>query len=1161
MPVPGALYHLSFAKPVGMPSLTHVDDPRGAQRHTRPAPSAPRPRVTHLAHANMGKQRVSALDIRLLATELNTSCGGLRLTNIYDVAGKMFLLNSRDTSPLAERKVQVLVEPGRRIHSTKFDRDKPGFPSAFTLRLRKFIRNWRLERVTQVGSFSGMLNCFLAHVSLQHGFDRIMDFQFGVEDKSYHLVFEFYAKGNLLLTDSEYNIIATARTVKTAEVSGPRYAVGEAYPLHLAQKHQELTAEALADLLSTRPEGKKKHTVTQALASSGLYSKELAEHCVCASLGLGAKKLDASAVLADEAMQSKLLESLTKVDELAINAESAVGQHSPTPSFVYLASAPVPKPANLHAPPPVASTSAPTGAPDKPVAAVATTPANPAPTPSVPADQVTPNPAALPDPTTQTRQPQGASQYTEVSPLPLAQLADLESVQYPCLNEAMDVYFSEFDLLRHTSAQTKKDKTKLSRIDKVRLDHEKRISELRHAQVTNERVAKLIHANIEEIDNAIQVVLSAVGAGTAWGDIWAAILEQQKRGNPIANAIHSLQLDHSQITMLLSFPQDPHDEKQADTDSDDDEEEGDMYKTFPVVIDITQSAHANARRFYADKKQARAKEEKTAASTAKALASAETKADAVARKKEAAKQQQKQQQKGAGGVKLVRKNHWFERYHWFISSDRFLVVGGRDAGQNEHLVRRYLGPSDLYVHGDIHGATTVVVWNPQRLSVPLTTLAEAGQLAICHSSAWNNKVPIGAWWVYAHQVSKAAPSGEYLPTGSFMVRGRKNYLPPSKLELSVGVLFRAHDDQALASQEEDSMATQKRQEAHDEARKRFEKYQLLPLSGDSVAPNDAPLDSTIVQANPSTQSKVPTPLTAGATTGTSFLPATPPSNGPADTPADGDSRSKVDGQNGDDCGVGDSDSSSGLPTLGASKGSSKGTKPTRPVEEASEADASQQSLKASALGGAELSRGQRKKQKKIAKKYQDQSDSEREMNMRMQGAIQDSDEDSHGKKKKRGKGKGKGKGKPVSVSKVVPKPVHANPGGPTRAVPQTKRLQAVAPLAEREEVVQNMQTDLDSMMACPPDDYLLLYALPVCGPTSALSGYKFCCQVLPGTLKKGQVSKAVLHKLVMLPSATEQQLQLIKAVNTNTLIEVCPANAALAESSGPSSFRGIGKKK
>ena len=35
-----------------------------------------------------------------------------------------------------------------------------------------------------------------------------------------------------------------------------------------------------------------------------------------------------------------------------------------------------------------------------------------------------------------------------------------------------------------------------------------------------------------------------------------------------------------------------------------------------------------------------------------------------------------------------------------------------------------------------------------------------------------------AWWVDREQVSKTAPTGEYLPAGSFVVRGKKNYLQP-----------------------------------------------------------------------------------------------------------------------------------------------------------------------------------------------------------------------------------------------------------------------------------------------------------------------------------------------------------------------------------------------
>lgn len=44
------------------------------------------------------------------------------------------------------------------------------------------------------------------------------------------------------------------------------------------------------------------------------------------------------------------------------------------------------------------------------------------------------------------------------------------------------------------------------------------------------------------------------------------------------------------------------------------------------------------------------------------------------------------------------------------------------------------------------------------------------------------------------QVSKSAPTGEYLPTGSFMVRGRKNFLPPQPLIFGFGFLFRLADE-------------------------------------------------------------------------------------------------------------------------------------------------------------------------------------------------------------------------------------------------------------------------------------------------------------------------------------------------------------------------------
>lgn len=56
---------------------------------------------------------------------------------------------------------------------------------------------------------------------------------------------------------------------------------------------------------------------------------------------------------------------------------------------------------------------------------------------------------------------------------------------------------------------------------------------------------------------------------------------------------------------------------------------------------------------------------------------------------------------------------WFEKFNWFISSENYLVLAGRDGQQNEMLVRRYLRAGDVYVHADIHGASSLIIKNPQ----------------------------------------------------------------------------------------------------------------------------------------------------------------------------------------------------------------------------------------------------------------------------------------------------------------------------------------------------------------------------------------------------------------------------------------------------------------
>jgi len=62
----------------------------------------------------------------------------------------------------------------------------------------------------------------------------------------------------------------------------------------------------------------------------------------------------------------------------------------------------------------------------------------------------------------------------------------------------------------------------------------------------------------------------------------------------------------------------------------------------------------------------------------------------------------------------------------------FLVIAGRDAHQNEVIVKRYMKPSDIYVHAGFSGATTVIIKNPTNQIVPPATLNEAAVMAISY---------------------------------------------------------------------------------------------------------------------------------------------------------------------------------------------------------------------------------------------------------------------------------------------------------------------------------------------------------------------------------------------------------------------------------------------
>jgi hypothetical protein len=130
----------------------------------------------------------------------------------------------------------------------------------------------------------------------------------------------------------------------------------------------------------------------------------------------------------------------------------------------------------------------------------------------------------------------------------------------------------------------------------------------------------------------------------------------------------------------------------------------------------------------------------------------------------------------------VAKPRWYHRFRWFYTTDGVLVVGGKDADQNEELVKKYLEGGDIFMHAEAHGASVVVVKGSTEHP------EEAAQAAVSYSGAWRSgQFAADAYAASPDQVSKTPPSGEYISRGSFVVRGERTFFRNIPLEIAIGL--------------------------------------------------------------------------------------------------------------------------------------------------------------------------------------------------------------------------------------------------------------------------------------------------------------------------------------------------------------------------------------
>ena len=144
--------------------------------------------------------------------------------------------------------------------------------------------------------------------------------------------------------------------------------------------------------------------------------------------------------------------------------------------------------------------------------------------------------------------------------------------------------------------------------------------------------------------------------------------------------------------------------------------------------------------------------------------------------------------KGSVGFSDIRKKNWYERYRWFFTSDGLLAVGGRDSSSNSALVRKHMESNDKIFHAEINGSPFFILKDTNEDLMPLS-LEETAYATVCFSRAWQASAHgLNSFWVKPDQIKKAAPTGQSMGKGSFMIYGTRNFIKVASLKLAVGIM-------------------------------------------------------------------------------------------------------------------------------------------------------------------------------------------------------------------------------------------------------------------------------------------------------------------------------------------------------------------------------------
>ncbi|EZA61993.1 hypothetical protein DMN91_003773 [Ooceraea biroi] len=977
------------------------------------------------------KTRFNTYDLVCSVTELQKLVG-MRVNQIYDIDHRTYLIRFQRS----EEKCVLLLESGNRIHTTGFEWPKNVAPSSFSMKMRKHLKNKRLEKLSQVGM------------------DRIVDLQFGSGEAAYHIILEVYDRGNIILTDYEMAILYVLRP--HTEGDKIRFAVKEKYPLDRAHSETMPSIDKIYEHLQNAKAGESLKKVLNPLLEFG---SAVIDHVLLkAGFSLGCKI--GKDFRATEDMP-RLILALEDANDIVDHAKKNVSKG-------YVIQKREAKPTQ-------------DGGEDFILANI------------------------------------------EFHPFLFEQYKNQPFKEFESFDAAVDEYFSTMEGQKLDLKALQQEREALQKLERVKKDHDQRLSTLEKTQEVDKQKAELISRNQTLVDNAILAIQSALANQMSWPDIQALLKEAQSKDDPVASAVKQLKLETNHISLLLHDPYE---------DSDEESE----LKPMIIDIDLAHTAFGNAKKYYSQKKSAAKKQQKTIESQGKALKSTEKKT----------KQTLKEVQT-IHSINKLRKTYWFEKFYWFITSENYLVIGGRDQQQNELIVKRYLKAGDLYVHADLTGASSVVIKNPGGNPVPPKSLAEAGTMAVAYSIAWDSKIIASAWWVHHDQVSKTAPTGEYLTTGSFMIRGKKNYLTQSQLIMGLAVMFRLEDSSIERHKDE------RRVRAVDEESERADSIaeddKEIELEGDSDEDENLENKDTLNTIQEEDHLREDQEVLDSCKTDTNPNRDADDEDDEQDTKCQfPDTQIKIDlsgpkvrlhVDNKQPLMQAQNDTEENVVYLGddkpviintSAKQNEKRKQKGPPKEPNEKIEKTEKSESDNKKGEQPvLKRGQKGKLKKMKEKYKNQDEEDRQLSMLVLQSAGAAKEDKRKSRAKDPSGpRQQGKKKTNPKPNAAMQPVHAmdNDDEDTGPTPEVDML--------------------DQLTGKPFSEDELLFAVPVVAPYNTLLNYKFKVKLTPGIGKRGKAAKTAVAVFLRDKEISSREKDLLKAIKDETIARNIPGKVKIS---------------